>query len=103
MQDFDGFCERVSQLLPFAVRRMIRGHDHVDERERYAVQDKYVKHPMLTINNLCHRLARELFGPFERVPCVARYVRDELPEVHLLDIPADVIRRVYPTPETNDA
>jgi hypothetical protein len=51
---------------------------------------------MLTTVALSRRLPRESFGPYERVPTVARWVEGALPQVHRLHVPADVVRDVFP-------
>ncbi|CAA9350544.1 MAG: hypothetical protein AVDCRST_MAG68-3583 [uncultured Gemmatimonadetes bacterium] len=94
-EDFAAFCELATRLGR-PVSRMLRGHDHVEER--FAVYPAWAAHPALTINTLSHKLPREVFGPYERVPVVARWVRGELPEVRRLFIPAELIREVYPEP-----
>ena len=94
-EDFAAFCE-VAARAGRPVDRMIRGHDHVEER--FAVYPGWEAHPALTINTLSHRLPREVFGAYERVPVIARWVRGELPEVRRLFIPAELIREVYPEP-----
>jgi hypothetical protein len=94
-EDFAAFCE-VATRLGRPVSRMLRGHDHVEER--FAVFPAWAEHPALTINTLSHRLPREVFGSYERVPVVARWVRGELPEVRRLFIPAELIREIYPEP-----
>lgn len=94
--DFSEFCELATGILSRPVQRMVRGHDHVEDR--WMVYPRYVANPVLTINTLGHRLQREVFGPYERTACVARWVPGELPEVHRLRLPAEVIQRVYPEP-----
>lgn len=94
-EDFAAFCE-VAARAGRPVHRMLRGHDHVEER--FAVYPGWEAHPALTINTLSHRLPREVFGPYERVPVVARWVRGELPEVRRLFIPPELLREVYPEP-----
>jgi hypothetical protein len=94
-EDFAAFCALATRMGR-PVERMIRGHDHVEER--YAVFPAWERHPALTINSLSHRLPREVFGEYERVPVVARWVRGELPEVRRLFVPAELIREVYPEP-----
>ena len=94
-EDFAAFCELATRLGR-PVGRMVRGHDHVEER--FAVFPKWAAHPALTINTMSHRLPREMFGPYERVPVIARWVRGELPEVRRLLIPPELIREVYPEP-----
>ncbi|HEV2736430.1 MAG TPA: metallophosphoesterase family protein [Longimicrobiaceae bacterium] len=94
-EDFAAFCE-VAARAGRPVDRMIRGHDHVEER--FAVYPGWEAHPALTINTLSHRLPREVFGPYERVPVIARRVRGELPEVRRLFIPPELLREVYPEP-----
>jgi hypothetical protein len=78
---------------------MVRGHDHVDER--YEVYPAYAAHPVLTTVALSRRLGREAFGPFERVPTIARWVLAALPQVYRLHVPAGLIHELYP--EGNDA
>lgn len=98
-QDFEAFCE-VATRLGRPVARMVRGHDHIEER--FAVPPAYARNPVLTINTLSHRLPREIFGGYERVPVIARHVPGELPEVHRLHIPSELIDQIYPEPtETN--
>jgi hypothetical protein len=94
-EDFAAFCE-VATRLGRPVGRMVRGHDHVEER--FAVFPQWAAHPALTINTMSHRLPREMFGPDERVPVIARWVRGELPEVRRLFIPPELIQEIYPDP-----
>jgi hypothetical protein len=76
---------------------MIRGHDHVEER--WEVPAAYAPHPVLTTVALSRRLPRELFGPFVRVPTVARWVPGALPQVHRLHVPEALVRELYPEDE----
>jgi hypothetical protein len=94
-EDFAAFC-KVATRLGRPVSRMLRGHDHVEDR--FADFPAWSAHPALTINTLGHRLPREVFGPYERVPVIARWVRGELPEVRRLFIPPELTRQVYPEP-----
>jgi hypothetical protein len=94
-EDFAAFCALATKLGR-PVQRMIRGHDHVEER--FAIFPAWERHPVLTINTLSHRLPREVFGDYERMPVVARWVRGELPEVRRLFVPAELIREIYPEP-----
>ena len=94
-EDFAAFCA-LSVRLGRPVTHMVRGHDHIEER--YAVFPAYHAHPVLTTVALSRRLNRERFGPYERVPTVARVVEGALPQVYRLHIPADVIREVFPEP-----
>jgi hypothetical protein len=57
---FEAFCE-VATRMGRPVERMVRGHDHVEER--FAVFPSWVANPVLTINAMSHRLPREVFGP----------------------------------------
>ena len=91
--DFAAFCE-LSATLGRPVTHMVRGHDHVEER--YEIYAAYARTPVLTTVALSRRLARELFGPFVRVPTVARWIRGSLPQVYRLHIPEEHIRRCYP-------
>jgi hypothetical protein len=92
-EDFAAFCA-LSATLDRPVTHMVRGHDHVDER--YELYPAYAATPVLTTVALSRRLARELFGPFVRVPTVARWSRGCLPQVYRLHIPEALVRDCYP-------
>ena len=92
-EDFAAFCE-LSSALGRPVTHMIRGHDHVEER--YEICPAYARTPVLTTVALSRRLVREMFGPFVRVPTVARWIRGSVPQVYRLHIPGEHIRRCYP-------
>ena len=92
-EDFAAFCE-LSARLHRPVTHMIRGHDHVEER--YEIYPAYARTPVLTTVALSRRLGRELFGPYARVPTVARWIRGSVPQVYRLHIPEEHIRRCYP-------
>jgi hypothetical protein len=92
-QDFAAFCA-LSATLGRTVTHMVRGHDHVDER--YEIYPAYKDHPVLTTVALSRRLLRELFGPFVRVPTIARWVRGALPQIYRLHLPESHVRDCYP-------
>lgn len=92
-EDFSAFCA-VSAQLGRRVTHMVRGHDHVEER--FAIYPAYKDHPVLTTVALSRRLPRESFGPYVRVPSLARYVQGSLPQVHRLHIPTDIVTSVFP-------
>lgn len=92
-EDFAAFCE-LSAGLGRPVTHMIRGHDHVEDR--YEMSPAYARTPVLTTVALSRRLAREMFGPFIRIPTIARWIRGSVPQVHRLHIPEELIRRCYP-------
>ena len=98
-EDFAAFCA-LSTRLGRPVDRMVRGHDHVEER--YAIYATDPAHPILTTVALSRRLARESFGPYERVPTLARAVLDALPQVHRLHVPSALVREIYPEPADAD-
>jgi hypothetical protein len=95
-EDFGAFCA-LSAGLGRPVTHMVRGHDHVEDR--YALYPAYRAHPLLTIVALSRRLSRERFGPYERVPAVARFVEGAVPQVFRLHIPPEMVRDVNPEPE----
>lgn len=97
-EDFAAFCA-LATTLGRPVTHMIRGHDHVDER--YEIYPAYAATPVLTTVALSRRLARELFGPFVRVPTIARWIRGSLPQVYRLHIPEQHVRGCY-LEETTD-
>jgi hypothetical protein len=92
-EDFAAFCA-LSAELGHPVTHMVRGHDHVDER--FEIYPAYSAHPVLTTVALSRQLPRELLGPYERVPTIARWVPGALPEVHRLHVPATLVRELYP-------
>ena len=97
-EDFANFCS-VASSLGRSITHMVRGHDHVEER--YLFYPAYKAFPILTTVGLSRRLSREFVGTFERVPTVAMYTKDSLPQIFRLKIPSDLVREIYP--ETLDA
>jgi hypothetical protein len=91
-EDFAAFC-RLSEDLGRPVARLVRGHDHVEER--YAIYAADQPNPILTTVALSRSLPRESVGPPERVPTVAKATMGALPQVHRLHIPPDLIRDIY--------
>ena len=91
-EDFAAFCA-LSAALDRPITHMVRGHDHVDER--YEVYPAYAATPVLTTVALSRRLERELYGPFVRVPTIARWIRGSLPQVYRLHIPEQHVRASY--------
>jgi len=96
-EDFAAFCE-LSKRMGRTVTHMVRGHDHGEDR--YIIYPAYEAHPMLTTVALCRRLPRESFGPYERVPTLARYIPGLLPRLYRLHIPAELINSVFPQPQS---
>jgi hypothetical protein len=94
-EDFGAFCA-LSARMGRPVTHMVRGHDHVEDR--YVVYPAYAAHPLLTTVALSRRLPRESFGPYARIPTLARYIPSSLPQVHRLHIPAEVVNAVFPQP-----
>jgi hypothetical protein len=92
-EDFAAFCA-LSATLDRPVTHMVRGHDHVDER--YEIYPAYARTPVLTTIAISRRLGREMFGPYVRVPTVARWIRGSLPQVYRLHIPEPWVRKSYP-------
>lgn len=92
--DFAGFCELASRIVGFPVRRMIRGHDHFEQR--FDVYPAYRTHRPVTINAMSMRLPREILGKPVRMPCVARMRAGDTPEIHRLRIPPKAVRTLYP-------
>ncbi|MEO6029524.1 MAG: metallophosphoesterase [Candidatus Binatia bacterium] len=92
-EDFAAFCA-VSAAVGRPVTHLVRGHDHVDER--FEIYGAYAATPVLTTVALSRRLGREMFGPYARVPTVARWIRGALPQVHRLHIPESLVRVCYP-------
>ncbi|HXG71301.1 MAG TPA: hypothetical protein VNJ04_11915, partial [Gemmatimonadaceae bacterium] len=61
------------------------------------------ENPVLTTVALSRQLPRELIGPYERVPTIARWISGALPEVHRLHVPAALVRELYPEPAPDEA
>ncbi len=93
-EDFQDFCA-LSTRLGRPVARMVRGHDHVEER--FAIYPAY-KGRVLTTVALSRRLPREQFGPHERAPTIARREKDQFPQVYRLHIPHELIQEFFPVP-----
>ena len=94
-EDFDAFSQ-VSARMGRPVTHMVRGHDHGEDR--FITYPAYKAHPMLTTVALARRLPRESFGPFERVPTLARYVPGSLPHLYRLHVPAELVNEIFPQP-----
>lgn len=95
-EDFADFCA-LSARLGRPVTHMVRGHDHVEDR--FVIYPAYEAHPILTTVALSRRLPRESFGPYERVPTMARYVPGSLPKLYRLHVPAELVNSVFPQAE----
>ncbi|HEX8308085.1 MAG TPA: metallophosphoesterase [Allosphingosinicella sp.] len=95
-EDFADFCA-LSARLGRPVTHMVRGHDHVEDR--FVIYPAYEAHPILTTVALSRRLPRESFGPYARVPTLARYVPRSLPILYRLHIPAELVLSVFPQPQ----
>jgi hypothetical protein len=92
-EDFAEFCS-LSAHLGRPVTHMVRGHDHIEAR--YALYPAYRHHPVLTTVALSRRLPRETFGPPARVPTIARYVANSMPQIYRLHLPEGLIAELYP-------
>jgi len=93
IHDFDAFCVGIGGILNRPIRGMVRGHDHLEAR--YQFFEKYRDHPVLTINTICYRQRGEFSGEFHRPAIVAEYKKGSMPMVHRIEVPADLIKRVY--------
>lgn len=90
-EDFRDFLKQMSVVARLQIHRVIRGHDHV--LERWASPARYDGR-LLTINAMSWR-QREATGPFVRRPVVARHRPNEFPEIFQLEIPAELVQRLY--------
>lgn len=95
-QDFEAFCRIASAMLNRPVERVMRGHDHLEDR--FGVFAAWVNNQAITINNMCTKLPREVFGPYVRMPAIARWCRGRLPEIYRLDLSEEFVREIYPEP-----
>ena len=41
-------------------------------------------------------------GPYSKSLCVARWVRGKLPRVHIIPVPTEDLRKVYPEASVSD-
>jgi hypothetical protein len=98
-EDFAAFCA-LSATLDRPVTHMVRGHDRVDER--YQIYPAYADTPVLITIAISRRLAREMFGPYVRVPTVARWIHGALPQVYRLHISERWIRECYPEDDSGN-
>ena len=92
-EDFSAFCNHVSTTLGIPANRMVRGHDHFEAC--HSIYERWTRNPCLTVNTLSRRLPRDPFGPFERTPCVARWLSAEPLEIHQLVLPAFLVQAFY--------
>lgn len=83
-KDFTAFCNRATEKLGQPVKRMIRGHDHFIEGFRY--YEKYEQNQMLTLNTRCIQ-PDMIDGPYSDKLCVALWQKDQIPQVHILEVP----------------
>lgn len=90
-EDFENFCKKASEILKQPVRRMIKGHEHIELR--YDACEKFVDYPMLVINNMCSMRDDTTMG--DGAPCVARWKKNRRPEVHQVQIPRHIINEFY--------
>lgn len=100
INDFNAFCTKLSTLLGRPVGGLIRGHDHLEKR--YGIFEKYVDHPVLTINAMSHRYEGELFGDFDRPVIVARYIAGQMPTVHKVHVPKELTASIYAPPKPTE-
>lgn len=91
--DFEAFCDRMKDLFPQPIRCMVRGHDHVEKR--FDPYVNYKKNRVLTINTFSCRQDGEWLDQFATPPCVARHRPGELPEVHRLIIPEELVKKYH--------
>lgn len=85
--DIVQFRNVVRERLDRDISRIIRGHDHLDVRFEFHPAHREV--PVLTINTLSRRLPREITGPDERMPCIARWTPGAMPTVYRLKLVRD--------------
>ena len=94
-RDFAQFCQTMAEVVKVPVRRLVRGHDHYVERWRCHAE--YAESPVLTLNAMSRCMEGEP-APSTRshpYPVVARYVRNQLPEVFELPLSAAEVDRAF--------
>ena len=90
---FNSFCEKTEEIseISVPVQRLLRGHDHfVDGHKWY---DRYQEYGVLTLNTRCFH--PDLRANKSQYLAVARWVDNQLPEVHRISVPAEVIDEIY--------
>lgn len=100
VNDFYAFCDKLSSVLLRPIKGMIRGHDHLEKR--FAFFEGYTDRPVLTINTMCYRYDGEMFGDFERPVIIAKYVAGQMPVVHKIEVPKQLILEIYAIKVTED-
>ena len=90
--DFEAFCEKAEKVLGQPVQRMLRGHDHYLEGYRH--YEKYEDRQILTLNTRCWQPDTQ-GGPYAPNLCVARWVKEAMPEVKKIKAPEEQLKRVY--------
>jgi hypothetical protein len=91
-KDFYAFCEIASNLLEQPVERMLRGHDHYLVGYRH--YEKYEEKSMLTLNTRCIQ-PDTMGGPYAEQVCIARWVKDAMPEIYEIKTPRSFLEKVH--------
>jgi hypothetical protein len=92
-KDFYAFCEIANKLWEQPVERMLRGHDHYLVGYRH--YEKYEEKSMLTLNTRCIQLDT-MGGPYAEQVCIARWVKDSMPEIYEIKTPRSFLKKVHP-------
>ena len=99
-KDFEAFCKKATEVLKQPVKRMLRGHDHYIDGHRYYT--KYQQKQILTLNTRCIQ-PDMMDGPYSECLCVARWEKEKLPTVHILEACRDELKKVNrPASESED-
>jgi hypothetical protein len=94
-ETFAGFCKKTVQIGLPAVKRFVRGHDHVPRR--WQTYPEYAEHPVLTINAMGRRMDGEpdpAEGPHP-YPVMARVAANALPLVVQLPLDPNEVNRAF--------
>jgi len=100
-EDFAAFCALATERLGLPTGRMLRGHDHFEQR--FCLYELYAANPIVGVNAMCRRLERELFGPPARRPVVARWRAGETIDLFPVGVPEAAVAAMFGAPETDAA
>lgn len=100
-EDFAEFCALASERLGLPTGRMLRGHDHFEQR--FCLYELYAANPIVGVNAMCRRLERELFGPPARRPVVARWRAGETIDLFPVGVPEAAVAAMFGPPEMDAA
>ena len=98
-KDLEGFCKAVEKVFP--VKRVVRGHDHVESG--FEVLANYKNIPLLTINGFGFNYLRDSVASYREKLALGVGVSGQLPRVEEVAYMIEEHAGVYPRKEKPDA